>query len=150
MASSLKVGAAWWQQDRNGNHYLSIAINSPAAILVQPDQRLHLYANPSKQEGDRLPDYELVILPIAEWVPSGHSSAYGRDGLPRQERETAPAPPPPLRPAAPTQSGRNGGNHARPAPAPEPESDLGDGLEDPFGDDAPPARSQGRQPVGRR
>lgn len=132
MASSLKVGAAWWQQDRNGNHYLSGKVNAPVPLLIAPDQPIHLYANPNKQEGDSQPDYELVILPM-------------------QERETSPAPPPPPRPAAPAQNaGGNGGSYRRPAPAPEPESDLGDGLEDPFGDDAPPARSQGRPPLGRR
>lgn len=132
MASSLRIGAAWWRVDKNGNHYLSGKVNAPVPLLITPDQPIHLYANPNKQEGDQQPDYELVILPM-------------------QERETSPAPPPPPRPA-PTQSGRNGGSQQRPAPAPESagEGGIGDGLDDPFSDDAPPARSQGRPPLGRR
>ena len=157
MASSMKIGAAWWKQDRNGNHYLSVSVSSPVALTLLPDQRLSLFANPNKEQ-DNQPDFELVILPDRD----RGSDDFSPQQQPRQEyqqpRQAAPPPedfaPAPARPMAPRQaapptrapqqsnqaraatpqSARPTGfrqNSRTPAPPPDYDADLSD-LQDPF------------------
>lgn len=86
MAGSMKIGAAWWKQDKNGQDYLSVAISSPVALVLQPDQRLALFANPNK-DGDNHPDYELVVM--ASRDQSGGGEEFSPQQAPRQWADRA-------------------------------------------------------------
>ncbi len=152
MASSMKIGAAWWKQDRNGNHYLSVSVSSPVALTLLPDQRLSLFANPNKEQ-DNQPDFELVILPDRDRGSDDFSPqqqprqaaqyAPPEDFAPAPARQPAPMAPrqaaPPTRQPAPAQA-RGTAPAARPTgfrqnsrtPAPPPDYDQNSDLDDPF------------------
>lgn len=155
MASSLRIGAAWWKQDKNGNHYLSVAISSPVALTLLPDQRLSLFANQAK-EHDNQPDFDVVVLPERDrgqddFSPEQAPRSFGATDAPRApQRYAAPedVPPPPRQapmapraaapaprqPAPPPQ--QRAAPAARPVPGrtrqPAPPPDYDEELSDPF------------------
>lgn len=152
MASSLRIGAAWWKKDRNGDDYLSLSISSPVALVLQPDQRLSLFSNQSKQSPNQ-PDFDLVIL--AGRPQDSDTDDFSPDQAPRQGygqggqgRSQAPED---VRPA-PRQPAAHGAQRTAPAPRgtrqPAPPPDYDEELEDPFAEDAPllaPAPPRGRR-----
>ena len=105
MASSMKIGAAWWKQDRNGNHYLSVSVSSPVALTLLPDQRLSLFANPNKEQENQ-PDFELVILPERDRGTDDFSPQQAPRPGPASQQYAAPEDfaPAPARPMAPRQA----------------------------------------------
>jgi hypothetical protein len=105
MASSMKIGAAWWKQDRNGNHYLSVSVSSPVALTLLPDQRLSLFANPNKEQENQ-PDFELVILPERDRGQDDFSPQQAPRPGPASQQYAAPEDfaPAPARPMAPRQA----------------------------------------------
>lgn len=127
----LQISPLWWKTDKNGEGYFSGQSTPDANIILRAGSRLLIFANTNKQQ-DNHPDYYLYVA--AE-----------------QQQGAAPAPPPGPRPPArqpegeeprPTDKALAPARPQRPAPAPPEDDLLGDGLEDPFGEDegARPAR----------
>lgn len=126
---SIKVGAAWWKQDRNGQDYLSISFDPACPVIINPGQRAALFPNPNKTQQNQ-PDYELVILPTRqadmeadEFSPEqAPRNTYAQQAPPPAQRRAAAPPPedfadaPPARPLAP----RSAAPAPRPPAAPPP------------------------------
>lgn len=152
MASSLRIGAAWYKRDKNGNEYLSLSISTPCPVILQPDQRLSLFPNPNKQT-DNQPDFDLVILPERQQF---EQDDFSPEQAPRQSygqgRSQAPED---VRPAPPRQPTRQpaGTPPPRATRQPAPPPDLVDDLEDPFAEDDEPLLApapRGTRPPARR
>lgn len=169
MASSLRIGAAWYKRDKNGNEYLSLSISTPCPVILQPDQRLSLFPNPNKQT-DNQPDFDLVILPDAARGAAPQAGQqfeqddFSPEQAPRQSygaqrtdaqsygqgRSQAPED---VRPAPPRQPTRQPAGTPPPRatrqPAPPPDYDTSD-LEDPFAEGEEPSPRGTRPPQARR
>ncbi|CAB4139406.1 hypothetical protein UFOVP349_36 [uncultured Caudovirales phage] len=104
MASSMKIGAAWWKRDKNDQDYLSISFDPACPVIINAGQRAALFPNPNKTQQNQ-PDYELVILPTRQ-ADAGEDD-FNPQQAPRQASQYA-APedfaPAPARPMAPRQA----------------------------------------------
>ena len=131
--ASIKVGAAWWKQDRNGQDYLSVSFDPACPVVINPGQRAALFPNPNKVQPNQ-PDFELVILPTRQADMEGDD--FSPEQQPRNsyaqspQRQTAPgapasyqAPPPEAyeAPSAPRAMAPRSATPAprQPAPAPQ-------------------------------
>lgn len=158
--ASIKVGAAWWKKDRNGEDYLSVSFDPACPVVINPGQRAALFPNPNKTQPNQ-PDYELVILPTRQadmeaddFSPEQQPRSLGaadaqRNSYAQPAQRQAPPPqyaapedfaPPPTRPMAPRSAApaprqpapqRPPAPRATRQPAPPPDYDTSD-LEDPF------------------
>lgn len=149
--ASLKIGAAWWKQDRNGQDYLSVSFDPACPVLIAPGQRGALFPNPDKTQPNQ-PDFELVVLPSdrprqddefsPDQAPRGYtqpapaaaprrSAPIAPEDVPHQAPPTRrPAAPPPTRQAPPVRQGAAAGRYRTPSPPPD--YDPAEGLDDPF------------------
>lgn len=169
MASSLRIGAAWYKRDKNGAEYLSLSINTPCPLILQPDQRLSLFPNQNKQS-DNQPDFDLVILPDAargaapqagqqfeqdDFSPEqAPRQGYGQGGHGRSQapEDVRPAPRQPAahgaqrQPAPPPQTAPAPRGTRQPAPPP----DYDEELEDPFAEEDEAPAPRGSRPTQAR
>ena len=156
MPSNMTVGAGWRRESHNGDEFISITIDAPCSIVLQPGQSLCLFVN-DRRNSDREPDYRLIVM--ADRRPAGeprNGQRTGQRGAPThgddldeyqddfqappprtaQPRQQAPAAAPPRQasrqqaPAADLPPMRPGPR--QPPRRPEPVDDQMDDITDPF------------------
>ena len=148
--ASLKIGVAWWKRDRNDQDYLSILLDPPCGLVIQPGLRAALFPNPNKTE-ERHPDYELVILPTRQadtqtddFSPEQQPRSYQPEAPRGTQRYQQPedVPPPPVRQAAPMAP-----RSAAPAPRQAVASELRQAAPAPQRQPARPAQQRQQRPA---